>query len=124
LLAALREGWFTPVLSPELLAEFRDVLFRERIRTRWRLSPDDVDELLALFQELAIEAHPTGGLHVCRDPEDDFLIETALLTGTEVIVSRDDDLKRDLQVLTWAQEHSIEILSVAQFLERLPHRPA
>jgi putative PIN family toxin of toxin-antitoxin system len=119
-LAALREGQFTPVLSPELLAELHDVLFRERIRTRWRLSPDDVDELLALFHELAIEAHPTGRLHVCRDPEDDFLIETALLTGTEIIVSRDDDLKRDLQLLAWAREHGIEVLSVAQFLERLP----
>ena len=60
-----------------------------------------------------------GELHLCRDPEDDFLLETALLGGADCMVSRDDDLKRDLDLIDYLRTSGVEVLSVAQFLARL-----
>jgi hypothetical protein len=35
------------------------------------------------------------------------------------MVTRDDDIKRDLELLRWMREQGIPVLSVSQFLELL-----
>jgi predicted nucleic acid-binding protein len=54
-----------------------------------------------------------------RDPDDDILLETALVGGAQYFVSRDDDVKRDQELLARLRERGVEVLSVAQFLDLL-----
>ncbi len=66
---------------------------------------------------------PTGELHLCRDPADDFLLETALLGQAGYMVTRDDDLKRDLELIQQMEEQGIQVLSVRQFLKLVESGP-
>ncbi|GBC96989.1 hypothetical protein HRbin16_02805 [bacterium HR16] len=56
---------------------------------------------------------------MCRDPRDDFLLETAIWGGAEYIVTRDDDLKRDPALIERFGVVGIKIVSVQQFLDML-----
>jgi len=122
-LGAFLADRFIPVVSDALLEEIRDVLGRPRIRRRWQLRAADVASALALLQDRAIQAIPTGDLHLCRDPDDDILLETALVGGAKYFVSRDDDVKRDQELIARLEERGVTVLSVAHFLGLLATHP-
>jgi predicted nucleic acid-binding protein len=56
---------------------------------------------------------------VCRDPDDDVLLETALAGHASYIVSRDGDLTRDLDLHEAATRLGLTPVTVAQFLQLL-----
>jgi putative PIN family toxin of toxin-antitoxin system len=117
-LEALKQRRFIPISSPPLIEELREVLARPRLR-RYGIREEDVEELIALLTDRAIWVEPTGKLHLCHDPDDDLILETALLGLAGAMVTRDDDIKRDLELLRWMREQGIPVLSVSQFLELL-----
>ena len=80
-LAAFKRGGFLPVLSPSLLAELRDVLTRPRIRRRIPVPDAAVAEAVDLIETRAVRVTPPGDLRICRDPNDDHVIETAVIGG-------------------------------------------
>jgi putative PIN family toxin of toxin-antitoxin system len=118
-LEAFRADRFDPVISRALIEEIREVLIRARIRRRWQFSGDEIQVILARLEDRATVADPTGEYHVCRDPDDDILLETALVGGARYFVSRDDDIKRDLDLVGHLRDRGVEVLSVAQFLSLL-----
>lgn len=121
--ARLKDAWldgkFQVVVSVALLDELTDVLSQPRIRDKYRLKTEDIGEFLRLIAEKSITVTTTGNLHLCRDPDDDLMLETALNGNAVFAVSRDDDLKRDQELISRMLEHGIEVLSVQRFLERL-----
>ena len=121
-LDAFWEDRFAPVVSEPLLSEIQDVAYRPDVRRLCRFGDDILAAILARLRHRSIPAVPTGGLHLCRDPRDDFVLETAMLGRAQVVVSRDDDIKPDLDLIAHLQEHGIEVLSVAQFIEWLTAR--
>ncbi|HLH25275.1 MAG TPA: putative toxin-antitoxin system toxin component, PIN family [Chloroflexota bacterium] len=118
-LDAFIQARFIPVVSETLLREIRAVAKRPRIRRRCRFHDDALETLLTLLRDRAIEAFPTGHLRMCRDPNDDALLETAVLGGAQFAVSRDDDIKRDPPLIACLRQQGVEVLSVAQFLRWL-----
>ena len=58
-------------------------------------------------------------LKACRDPDDNDILEAAIHGRAKYLVTRDDDLKRDLDLMRFARMHSLRVVSVAQFLKRL-----
>ncbi len=119
LIKAWSAGQFEVVVSIPLLEEIADVLTRPRIQTKYGLSTETIEQFLELLQEKAIHVTPTGNLHLCRDPDDDMILETAIQGGAQYIVSRDDDLKDDTDLITHMKSHNLEILSVQHFFDRL-----
>ena len=117
--AALMLGRFTLVTSEPLLAELAEVLVRPRFVERYRVTAPDIGRLLALLRERAEVAPVAGTVHLCRDPDDDVVIETARNGAANTMVSRDDDLKRDWDLVQLLAAEGIEVLSVRQFLARL-----
>jgi putative PIN family toxin of toxin-antitoxin system len=113
------ERRYVPVLSPPVVAELLEVLNRPRIRNSWRLSAADVAELLLLAMTHSVIVRPPGTLHLCRDPKDDIVLETAILGGATHLVTRDDDMKRDQDLVSRLREHGVAVVSVAQFLAML-----
>jgi putative PIN family toxin of toxin-antitoxin system len=113
------DGEFQIVVSVALLDELANVLSRPRIRDKYHLKTEDIKEFLRLIVEKSITVTTTGTLHLCRDPDDDLMLETALNGNAKFAVSRDDDLKRDQELISRMLEHGIEVLSVQRFLERL-----
>jgi len=121
--ARLRDAWiagrFDVVVSPALLEEIADVLTRPRIQTKYDLSTEEIEQFLRLLQERALHVAPRGELHLCRDPDDDLLLETAVLGGARYAVSRDDDLKGDDDLVAQMRSRGVKVLSVRRFLEWL-----
>lgn len=117
-LAALKRNAFEPVLASALLDELMEVVGRPRLR-RYRLKREEIMELQDLLRDKSCWVEPTGELHLCRDKADDLLLEAALLGQARYLVTRDDDLKRDLELVQRMEEQGIRVVSVRQFLRLL-----
>jgi len=90
LLQCLRNGSFIVVFSPALLDEIAAVMMSPKIRIKYGLTRRDVETVFSLFALRGEIAEGTEKIRICRDPEDDFLIEAAaagradyLVTGTK-----------------------------------------
>ncbi len=116
LIEAWRTGRFNVIPSLALLDELADVLSRPRIRRKYQLAPETIAAYLLLISERAAQVDPPGQLQLCRDPDDDVVLETAILGKAGYLVSRDDDLKGDTDLVEQMRRQGIEVLSVQRFL--------
>jgi putative PIN family toxin of toxin-antitoxin system len=98
----------TPILSRRLWEELLGTL-----REKFDLDPHDLP-LLALYRRHAawVEPRPLD-VPACRDPDDDWVLATALAGEAEAIITGDDDL------LALGVYRGVAILSPRQFIERI-----
>ena len=59
----------------------------------------------------------SGDIKICRDKDDNFIIETAIKGKAEYLVTRDDDVKFDKEVSGFLSKYGISVTSVAKFLK-------
>jgi putative PIN family toxin of toxin-antitoxin system len=113
-LDAWRARRFVLVTSSAILAETRATLNYDRIRRKYNLTDDDVEQLLALLQREALlvpgTADVTGA--VLADPSDEKILACALHGRADLIVSG------NLHLLDLGQYRGIPMMNVRQFLER------
>lgn len=121
-LEAFRNGRFVPVLSQPLVDELIEVLSRPRLVRKYKLAPDDVAQFVALLLERSESVATQGNIQMCRDPRDDIVLETALTGGASYLVSRDDDIKRDEDLVLSMKLKGVSVLSISDFLARLPEK--
>lgn len=96
----------TPILSNRLWNELV-----EKLKTKFDLDANDLP-LLGLYQRRAIWVEPVKlAARICRDPDDDWVLATALAGKARAIVTGDDDL------LVLRRHRGIRILSPRKFLE-------
>lgn len=93
-----------------------EVASRDRVRRRIQHPEEQIARFLHLIVEAADVVTPTGTVHLCRDAKDDIFLETALIGRAAFAVSRDDDWKRDLNLIGYLRDEGVTVLSVAQFL--------
>ncbi len=110
-------GDFITVVSEPILDEISDVLSRPRIKDKYNIEPEDIEELLLLIEEKAEHVMVSGDVAVCRDKDDNLIIETAIKGNAQYLVTRDDDVKFDKKVSAFLSQYGIAILSVAKFLK-------
>ncbi|MCX6559156.1 MAG: putative toxin-antitoxin system toxin component, PIN family [Candidatus Aminicenantes bacterium] len=106
----LCEGAFTAVFSTELIDEIAAVLGRPKIRTRYGTTPKDLEVIAALFALRGDLVACGERVRICRDPNDDFLLETAVSGKADYLVSGDEDL------LTLKKFRQTRIVKPAAFL--------
>lgn len=116
---ALRDARFFLVVSEPLLTEVAEVLARPHLSTKYRVTTQEVASLLALLRERGEFVDVTGAVALCRDPDDDIVVETALNGRADFIVSRDDDLKGAPDLVAILEQNGIAVLSVRRFLAGL-----
>ena len=101
-----------PILAPILWDELVD-----KLRDKFGLRQDDLPAL-GLYLRHAEWCNPVPlAKPVCRDPDDDWMLATAVAGRADVIVTGDRDL---LSLKTFA---NIAVLSPRQFVARQPVRP-
>jgi len=116
---AFVEGRFDVAISAPLLEEMIDVLNRPRLRRKYSLADAEIAEFVELLSTRAVKVKPEGKIQECRDPDDDLVLETAILSRSRYLVTRDDDLKGDESLVTAMEVHGIRALTVQRFLELL-----
>jgi putative PIN family toxin of toxin-antitoxin system len=105
----LRQQDFALVTVPQLLVELHRVLGYSRLRRYF--SEDEKKRFLALVTALSeIVNVPDTVPHICRDPDDDYVIACAVAGKANVIVSGDDVL------LSLKHVGGILIFTAGQFL--------
>ena len=118
--AKARDAWlagrYKIIISKPSLEELEDVLRRPRIQQRFGVTEAQVEELLLLITEKATPVEISCELHLCRDARDDMLLETAIVGGATHIVSRDEDITRDLELVTQLEKWRIKAVTVNRFL--------
>lgn len=119
LIQAFRDGRAQLVLSEQLLDELHEVAQRPRIRRRIPFDDQELAELLRTARDRAIIVIVSGNLLLCRDPKDDVVIETARVGQARYVVSRDEDLTRDPNLVDTLRGFGIDVLTVARFLALL-----
>lgn len=116
-LTRLRDGDYTLVYSAPLIDELLAKLALPRIREKYHVNDQDVDDLLALIALRGELVTPTRKVKICRDPKDDMFIEAALTGGAEVVVTGDEDL------LTLKKFETVRFVTPRAFLALLAQRP-
>ena len=118
--AKIRDAWlagrYKVIVSKPLLEELEDVLHRPRIQQRFGVTEAQAEELLLLITEKATPVEISGELHLCRDARDDMLLETAIVGRATYIVSRDEDITRDLDLVEQLEKRGIKTVTVSRFL--------
>lgn len=110
------KGLFQPVISEPMFMELAEVLNRPRIKDKYGLAAADIKELLILIEERSESVFISGDVKLCRDRNDDMVIETAVKGRAEYLVTRDDDIKHDKEVSSFLQQYNVSVLSVSKFL--------
>ncbi len=116
---ALLAGEFALVISQPIIDEYRAVMARPRISQRCNLDTAQVDRVRVLLESAPTLTPVLGTVRLCRDPDDDIILETAVRGGADTLVSRDEDVTRAPDLLAALAAHGIEIMTVRQFLAAL-----
>ncbi len=119
LLTAIRQRRCLLITSHHSLNEIHRVLSRPRFVHRYGITQRQRQRLIARLYTLAVYVQPTGRLSLCRDPGDDYLIEMALLAEATHLVSEDDDLHEDPDIIEFLRLNNIQLMHVADFLQAL-----
>ena len=109
-------GVFLAVISEPMLAELADVLSRPRIKGKYGITDADIEELLILIEERSEHVMLSDGVNICRDKDDNLVIETAIKGKAGYLVTRDDDIKFDEKVSSFLSQHNVSVVSIAKFL--------
>jgi putative PIN family toxin of toxin-antitoxin system len=108
LLELAREGKISLNISEPILNEVADVLER-----KFGFPPEEIDEARRRLKAMARTVTPSVQLDVIKeDPPDDRILECAVSSGSDFIVTGDKDLLR------LGRYDAIRILTVADFLEQ------
>lgn len=113
ILEELKAGRFRLLYSEPLLEELTEVLGRPRFRNKYKISANDVSDILSLVVLEGEEVSPSEPIEACRDPKDNKVLEAAFFGRADVIVTGDDDL------FALDPFEGVRILGPAAFLARL-----
>ncbi len=103
----IREGAVELAISPEILSEIKRVL-----KEKFGIPKEEIKEAIKNIREIAIIVKPTRRINLIkRDPTDNRILECALKSKADYIISGDT---KHLQPLKKFQ--GIPILSPAKFL--------
>ena len=92
LLANTVAGAFDLYLSDAIIEETREVLLhREHLRKRFVYTEQDVEEFCLLLRAFARAVTDVPIVQPSRDPNDDYVIATAVAADVAYVVTRDKD---------------------------------
>lgn len=119
LIEAGRFGRFAVITSLPLLEELLEVLRRPRIMKVRQTTVEDAEAYVRGVAAVARLVPVSGTLRLCRDRDDDWVLETAMVGGATHVVSRDEDVTRDQELGKQLEIRGIAPITVSRFLVTL-----
>lgn len=118
-IAAWKQDLFILLISPESLEELEDVTSRKKFLDKYNLFKPRSSELIDMLKLGAeiVTSLPKEDLPVhSRDPEDDYLLASALGGNADYLVTGDEDL---LELNDNPDLGDLKIITVKEFVELL-----
>jgi len=123
LLHEIVSGSHVLVSSPHILSEIARVLAYPRLQARWQLSEEIVTEFVSRVGDIAeIVFTTTPDRVVAADPDDDPIVQTAVLGEVDVLCTRDAHLL-DRAVVEYCAGHGIQVMNDIDLYRILTGRP-
>ncbi len=114
ILRAWREGRLELAVSQDLLEEVYEVLHRPRIKRKYHLTAEDIEQYLLSLQKYALMMPGILEVNVVvEDPDDNVIIACAVEAEADYIVSGDKHL------LNLREYQGIRIIRASEFLRIL-----
>ncbi len=101
---------FTLIISPEILEEVEDLINRERIVKKHKLTTDKREVIMSEIAALSYIVPGITHVEVVRDQDDNKIISAAYEGKADYIISRDRDL------LDLTQYEGIKIITPEEFI--------
>ena len=118
LLRTLRSP-YTICISPILLDELNRILRYDRVRKLHRMQDSEIDAFIDHLRLSCLIVEPKKSkTAISTDPDDDWVIATAVQAESEVICTLDRHL-RTPAVISYCGKRGIEVLTDAELLRRL-----
>ncbi|HXB74933.1 MAG TPA: putative toxin-antitoxin system toxin component, PIN family [Candidatus Acidoferrales bacterium] len=110
LLRIVSDDSHTLILSPAILAETQRVLRYPRVQKRWPLSEEAISQYLTALAAAAFVVElPKIIPAIVSDPDDDPILQTAVLGRADVLCTRDDAFNHAV-VEEFCRRHGIRIV--------------
>jgi uncharacterized protein len=110
LLRSLIEGPHRLIVSPFILGEVARVLAYPRLQSRWGLTEERIQGHVNRVAAVAEIVATTGADPVVpADPDDDFIVQTAITGRADVLCTRDSHLLAP-EVVEHCQRHAVRIM--------------
>ncbi len=107
------------LISDPILSEVERVLSYPHVQKRWPLSTRQIgDFIAALMAASTIVKLPSSFPAIVSDPDDDPILQTAILGEASVLCSRDDAFHHE-RVKAFCESHSLRILDDVALMQEL-----
>lgn len=120
LLLTIVSGAHSLVLSPAILIEVQRVLKYPRVQACWPLAPEAISQYIAFLEaaSILVEIPPAFPPLVIADPNDDPILQTAVVGRADVLCSRDEHFRHKI-VEEFCRTHGIRILDDILLMQEL-----
>jgi hypothetical protein len=99
-----REDKFEIVVSEQQVLELYEVFSRPKFLFKYRIDRQEINDLVSSIMTRAERVTIKPGTKLCRDPDDDIIIETAIRGRAKYLVTGDKDITRTLyKMRRWMQ---------------------
>jgi putative PIN family toxin of toxin-antitoxin system len=121
LLLMIVSGPHELVLSSPILQEVKRVLSYPHVQARWPLRPDTIETFLDFLAAVGVVVGlPDVTPAVVTDPDDDPILQTAIIGNADVLCTRDEDFRHPIVEQTCVG-HGIRILDDITLLQEIRH---
>jgi uncharacterized protein len=107
---------FVTIVSRTLLQEICHALSKPKIVERYQVTEVERRRLVRQLYVRSIFVSPATRLRICRDPHDDYLIESAILGRAAYLVTEDPDLTEDQRIQEALQVFGVRVVRAVEFL--------
>jgi putative PIN family toxin of toxin-antitoxin system len=116
LVDAWRNERFKLVISQQQLTELAEVFHREKFLVGYLFNIREIADILDSIAAMAERVTLKGDLQICRDPDDNVIIETAVRGKARYLITGDKDIADDKNVLSFLSNHGVTVISPSKFL--------
>jgi putative PIN family toxin of toxin-antitoxin system len=116
---AFKQQKFLLITSRDHVEEVFHTLGYPRLRRKYNLTDRRCKKLAGQIAVRGVVLSPFDSIAICRDPDDDYLIEIALLGQADYLVTEDNDLLGDEAVVQFLAERGIKVARVDEFVRAL-----
>lgn len=111
-----KTGKFGVIISEQQIVEIYEVLTRPKFLTKYCITEKEVRDLVRSIKDKAERVTLKGGIELCRDPDDNIIIETAIRGKSKYLITGDRDITDDKRILSFLLQHDVSIISISKFL--------
>lgn len=115
IIQAFKQRRFLLLTSRAHLEEIFHTLGYPRLRRKYALTDRGCKKLVSQISARGVLLLPKGALEICRDPDDNYLVEMALLGKADYLVTEDADLYDDQAITQFLAERGTRVVQVAEF---------